>query len=64
MKTISHDGTAVSASRFHQTRKLATEYLGGCNRQGLDWLFDQLAQRSYALLLLLAGYLSEATNWF
>jgi len=64
MTTISHDGAAMPASIFHQSRKLAAEYLGGCNRQGLDWLFDQLAQRSYALLLLLAGYITEATNWF
>ncbi len=61
MKTISHNRTPVS---FTSCKKLASAYLSGCNRQGLDWLFDQLAHRSLALFLLLAGYLSEATNWF
>lgn len=60
--------TMISLNRtpvpFTHCKKLVAAYLSGCNRHGLDWLFDQIANRSFAFLLLLAGYISEVTNWF
>ena len=58
---ISQNRTLLS---FSAGKELMAAYFNGCSRQSLDWLFDQLARHSLALLLLLAGYISEATNWF
>ncbi|MBO6505380.1 MAG: hypothetical protein JJ960_11310 [Kordiimonadaceae bacterium] len=61
MNTISQNRTHLP---FSAGKKLMVAFLNGCSRQSLDWLFDQLARHSLTLLLLLAGYISEATNWF
>jgi len=43
---------------------VTTEYLTTCHKEFIAWLFEQAAKGGYHILLVLAGLISETTNWF
>lgn len=45
-------------------KKIFVRFLDGCSKQGLEWIFDQIARQSLTLLLLIIGYIYEAAGWF
>ena len=57
--------TTVAPKTGTQPLKTVTiKYLITCHKEFLAWLLEQAAKGGYRVLLVLAGLISEATNWF
>jgi len=61
--TVSHT-TIVSKISARPLKIVTIEYLITCHKELIAWLFEQAAKGGYHILLVLAGLISEATNWF
>lgn len=62
--TASHATAALKTGNAQPLKSAATAYLISCHNEFIEWLFEQAAKCGYHILLVLAGLITEATNWF
>lgn len=63
MTPISMTGTLAPTFKPTTLSALLADYIKGCHRQGLDWLFDQAASHTPKIILALLGLITDVTNW-
>lgn len=62
--TASHVTATPKIAGTQSLKAVTAEYLTTCHKEFIAWLFEQAAKGGYHILLVLAGLISEATNWF
>ena len=62
--TASHATATFKTASPQPLKSMTAEYVTTCHKEFIAWLFEQAAKGSYHILLVLAGLVSEATNWF
>ncbi len=62
--SASHAKTMSKTIGAQPLKTVTAEYLISCHKEFISWLFEQAAKGGYHILLVIAGLISEATNWF